>query len=139
MHRTAFTLSRKFKLLIVLATLGVALTLSQVGWSAPEAISVQTLMTRLASDQAPLVLDVRSAEEFAAGHIPGAINMPFRQVPERLDELQAITTDIVVYCEVGVRAAIAELALEQAGFEQILTLDGDIQAWRQAGLPLETD
>lgn len=139
MHRTAFTLPRKFKILIVLATLGVTLGLCQVGWSAPEEISVQTLMTRLASDQAPLVVDVRSAEEFAAGHIPGAINIPFREVPERLDELQAITTDIVVYCEIGVRAAIAELTLEQAGFEQILTLEGDIQAWRQAGLPLETD
>ena len=139
MHRTALTLPRKFKILIVLATLGITLALCQVVWSAPEEISVQTLMTRLESDQAPLLLDVRSAEEFAAGHIPGAINMPFREVPERLDELRATSTDIVVYCEIGVRAAIAELALEQADFEQILTLEGDIQAWRQAGLPLETD
>lgn len=113
--------------------------LGQMGWSAPESISPQELMTSLETAGAPLVLDVRSPAEYAAGHIPGAVNIPYREIPNRLDELTAFNqAEVIVYCEVGVRAGIAEKTLEQAGFQSVLTLEGDMRGWRSAELPITT-
>lgn len=118
-------------------SLAIFLAGGQVGSSSPVRISPQALMARLEADTAPLILDVRSPAEYAAGHIPTAVNIPYREVPQRWPELAATTTEtIVVYCEVGIRAGLAEMALEQAGFQQIVTLDGDIRGWRAAGLPI---
>jgi phage shock protein E len=128
-----------FKGILVTTLLVITLMLSPVSWSAPQAIAPAVLAHQLQTSSAPLVLDVRSESEYAVGHIPGAINLPYRQVPARLDELAAFQSrDIVIYCEVGVRAGIAGMALEQAGFESILMLEGHMQAWRQAELPIDT-
>ncbi|MGF1523631.1 MAG: rhodanese-like domain-containing protein [Leptolyngbyaceae cyanobacterium] len=130
----------RLKGLIILLGLGLTLFVSQSVWSSTELIAPQTLVPRLGTPQAPLILDVRSEAEYQAGHIPGAINMPYREVPNRLSEIAEFTgRELVVYCEAGVRAGIAELALEQAGFEHVRHLEGDMQRWRQADLPLETD
>ncbi|MEL6383319.1 MAG: rhodanese-like domain-containing protein [Cyanobacteria bacterium J06626_18] len=130
----------RLKGLIILLGLGLTLLVSQVGWSSADAIAPQALVSRLGTPQAPLILDVRSEAEYQEGHIPGAINIPYREVPDRLSEIADFTPrEVVVYCEVGVRAGIAELALEQAGFESIRHLDGDMRRWRQESLPLETD
>lgn len=123
----------------MLLSIGVAVVIGQANGSSLERIAPQELMSQLNSEDAPVVLDVRSEQEFVEGHIPGAINIPYRQIPDRLDEIDEFRSqEIVVYCEVGVRAGIAELMLEQAGFEQISTLDGDIEGWRQEGLPIDT-
>lgn len=96
-------------------------------------------MTQIEAGQAPLILDVRSPEEFEAGHIPGAINIPYREIPQQIDELiDYMMEEVVIYCEFGVRAGIAEVALEQAGFQKVFALEGDIRGWRQAGFPIET-
>lgn len=133
---------RQRQLLGVLSGLALIaiLVVAQVGWSAPETISAPALMARLNTDTAPLILDVRSPEEYAAGHIPGARNLPYREIPDQLATLSEFLTDeVVVYCEVGVRAGIAEIMLEQAGFQQVLPLEGDMQGWREAGLPISTE
>ena len=117
----------------------IILVSTQVSWSAPETISATALHLRLNTAAAPLILDVRSPEEYAAGHIPGARNIPYRELPEHLDALAAFRQEeVVVYCEVGVRAGIAESLLGQAGFEQVLSLEGDMQGWREADLPVST-
>jgi len=67
---------------------------------------------------------------------PHGGNIPYREVPQRWPELAEFTDEMVVYCEVGIRAAIAERILEQTGFQQIVTLAGDMRGWRAAGLPL---
>lgn len=134
------TLKTQLKGLIALCCLGVILMVSQISWSSADAIAPHTLVPRLNTPDAPLVLDVRSEAEYAEGHIPGAINIPYRDIPNRLAELADFTTrEVVVYCEVGVRAGIAELALEQAGFEQIRHLEGHMERWRQEDLPLVID
>ncbi|MEL7331266.1 MAG: rhodanese-like domain-containing protein [Cyanobacteria bacterium J06560_2] len=88
-----------------------------------------------------LILDVRTAEEYATGHIPSAINIDYRdisaQIKARSETLQAFKTKkVVVYCERGVRAGRAEAALTAAGF-QVIRLKGDIRAWKAAGLPIQ--
>jgi phage shock protein E len=96
------------------------------------------LAQRIQEGTAPLVLDVRSAEEYQAGHIPGAVNIPHDELPARLAELRISTTDeIVVHCESGRRAARAEEVLVQAGYSAVRDLDGHMKAWRAAGLPTE--
>jgi phage shock protein E len=95
------------------------------------------LATRLQTDTAPLVLDVRSQAEYSQGHIPGAIHIQHHELTERLDELPIRPTeDIIVYCEAGVRAARAEKILEAAGFESVRPLDGHMRAWRQQQRPI---
>ena len=87
---------------------------------------------------APLLLDVRTPEEYASGHVPGAVNIPHDQLGSRVNEIEAHRDqEVVVYCERGGRAANAAETLEAAGFITIRHLSGDMSAWRDAGLPTE--
>ena len=63
----------------------------------------------------PLVLDVRTSEEFDAGHLPGAVNLPVDALRSRLGELPT-SRDIAVYCQVGQRGYLATRILRQAGY-----------------------
>ncbi|MFK8183694.1 MAG: rhodanese-like domain-containing protein [Phormidesmis sp.] len=106
---------------------------------ATEQISVQALATQIEQNTAPLILDVRSPEEYAEGHIPGAINIEYRDIPNQLDTIRSFNSnEVIVYCERGVRAGVAERTLSDAGFEAVIQLTGSISAWRKADLPLST-
>ena len=82
------------------------------------------------------LVDVRSASEFAAGHIPGAVNIPMDQIEARLDDLRA-GVPIVLICQAGKRARMTAGLLEPCGRE-ISVLEGGTSAWIQAGLPVVT-
>ena len=84
------------------------------------------------------VLDVRTPEEFAAGALPGAINVDWkgRGFREALDGFDR-SAPVLVHCESGGRSTYAVEALRDLGFEHILHMDGGMRAWRQAGLPVE--
>lgn len=96
------------------------------------------LARQAAKDRDLVVLDVRAPEEFAAGHVPGAINVPHDQVEARLPELQTKLAgkDVVVYCRSGRRAGMALSVLEKAGFQRLGHLEGDMSAWSAAGRPI---
>jgi len=83
-------------------------------------------------------LDVREPEEFKAGHIPGAINIP-RGLLEFQIEQQAPDKNqtIVVYCRSGNRSALAAATLMKMGYKSILNMDGGWKAWQDAGYPAE--
>ena len=86
-----------------------------------------------------VVLDVRTAGEFAAGHIENAINIDvesgsFDSEIAKLDK----TVEYAVYCHSGRRSGIAADKLAAAGFEKISNLEGGIIAWQSAGYPLIT-
>lgn len=96
------------------------------------------LAARIDARTAPPIVDVRSAREYREGHIPGAININFRELKRRIDEIQAPkSTEIVVYCERGNRSKNAETTLRNAGFEFVLHLEGDIMTWCENNLPIE--
>lgn len=82
--------------------------------------------------QAQLV-DVRSASEFACGHIPGAVNIPMDQIEARVGDLLPGIA-VVLICQSGKRAAKTARLLEPCG-RQIAVLEGGTAAWIQAGLP----
>lgn len=70
-------------------------------------------------------LDVRTAEEFAAGHVEGAVNIPHTEVAARIGELQLPKdTDIALYCGSGRRAGIAIETLQQLGYTQLTNHGG---------------
>lgn len=95
-------------------------------------ISRDELAARLAAGEAPLVVDVRTPEEFATGRVPGARNLPHTELPDRLTELGPDRArEVVVYCERGGRAGEAEAALRAAGFTAVRHLEGDMSAWRR--------
>ena len=83
-----------------------------------------------------LVLDTRSPEEFAKGHIAGAINIPHTEVKNKLDWLKTFDQTIVVHCRSGRRALVAEQALLDANFTKLKHLEGDMKAWVAQELPL---
>jgi rhodanese-related sulfurtransferase len=102
-------------------------------------ISQADLLARLEKkDAGVVVLDVRTPDEFAAGHVPGARNVSHDQLAARLGELDALRDkDVVLYCRSGRRTALAEDVLRKAGFTKLLHLDGDYLAWQAANQPIE--
>lgn len=94
-------------------------------------ITPEALAERLAwGDRSLVVLDVRTPEEYAAGHVVGARNIPHTQVAERLAELgDARERDVVVYCRSGRRSELALETLRAAGFTRLFHLDGDWLRW----------
>ncbi|MFO7323610.1 MAG: rhodanese-like domain-containing protein [Chloroflexota bacterium] len=83
------------------------------------------------------LLDVRGATEYREGHLPNAYHIPLGQVAERLDELPRSRT-IVAYCSSGVRSQIVASLLKSRGFAEVANMDGGFDAWKAAGLPVET-
>lgn len=102
-------------------------------------LSGEELMARLDAGNAPLILDVRTPEEYAAGHIPGAVNIPHDVLGGRLAELgNDRDIEIVVHCQSGRRAATAEKLLIDEGYTGIQHLQGDMAEWHSAGRPVVT-
>jgi rhodanese-related sulfurtransferase len=118
-------------------------TVNQIIQEAAERISFMTmdeLRRRVASgDPGVRILDVREADAYAAGHIPGAVNLPRGQLELRVDSMfPDPTVRILAYCEFGKISTIAAGTLHSMGFLGAIALDGGIRSWREAGHPLET-
>jgi len=108
---------------------------SQGEGEAPE-MSAEDLSTRMASETPPVILDVRTPREYAEGHLPGAINVPHRALPERLAEILGFRDrQVVLYCERGKRSVMATAVLREAGFSSLWHLQGHMVAWRGQDLP----
>jgi rhodanese-related sulfurtransferase len=99
-------------------------------------ISSQQAEAQRAAGQSLVFLDVRTPEEFVSGHVPGAVNIPVKQLPDRLAELGK-GDRLVVYCERGPRAMAAVDTLSRAGYTDVSHMTGDMAGWRAAGLPIE--
>jgi rhodanese-related sulfurtransferase len=94
----------------------------------PGELSVRDLKARLDAGDAPVVLDVREAEELAIARLPFALHIPMHDVPARLSELDP-EQEIVVVCHHGMRSAHVAGFLEQQGFTRVRNLAGGIDAW----------
>lgn len=106
--------------------------------SARATITPAGLAARLEQRPRPAILDVRTASEYSAGHVPGAVNVPFTEIGARLSEIPAGPDDeLIVYCGHGPRAWMAGARLGRRGFRRLVYLGGHWAAWRRAGLPVE--
>ncbi len=85
--------------------------------------------------QAHTLVDVRTAEEFKSGYIPGAINISLQELNQKMNKIPK-DKPVVVYCRSGNRSAHAAQVLLQAGYTEVLDLGG-IFEWSRAGLPIK--
>lgn len=117
--------------LAVLSALAVP-AVADEAWTAPEISRAKVRAITATGSPTTAILDVRTPEEYAAGHVPGAINIPFDQVKDRLAEIgPGKDRPIVVYCRSGRRAAKALAVLHGAGYTHLSHMTGDMLAWKE--------
>jgi rhodanese-related sulfurtransferase len=104
-----------------------------------ELIDPSTLAERLSANGGELtVLDVRDADEFRSGHIPGSVHIPYGQLLDRQGELPRDRT-IAAVCSGGKRSGTAASILQREGFERIVHVaNGGVGTWRREGHPVES-
>ena len=83
------------------------------------------------SDNGFVVLDVRDEAAYRKAHIPGAVNIPLKELGYKLFRLDK-SKDIIVYCDAGVRSKVACRILINAGFKDVYNLTGGLKAWKYA-------
>ena len=94
--------------------------------------------TRLMNQSGSLVLDVRDAKDYAAGHLPRARHIPLKELAGRLGELAKFKEKpVIVTDKSGTRAGMACRFLRRSGFSNVFQLKGGVAAWQQASLPVE--
>ncbi|HOC10940.1 MULTISPECIES: rhodanese-like domain-containing protein [Thermomonas] len=94
-------------------------------------------LTALVNRDNALVVDLRAIGDFEKGHIAGAKNVQMSQFdPENKALAPAKSLPVVLVCQVGQTATTAAKRLRKAGFAQVAVLEGGIQAWQSADLPL---
>lgn len=81
------------------------------------------------------IVDVRSAKEYAGGHLDGSVNIPLNHLEERIDEVPQ-ADQVVVHCAGGYRSSIAVSLLQKHGRENVLDMVGGYKAWVQSKLPV---
>jgi rhodanese-related sulfurtransferase len=89
--------------------------------------------------EADVLIDVREADEFAAGHLPGAIHASRGMLEFKLSnspQLSSRDLKIVLYCKTSGRAALAACALHDMGYLQVQSISGGFDAWSAAGKPV---
>ena len=89
--------------------------------------------------EADVLIDVREADEFAAGHVPGAIHLSRGMLEFKMSanpELGARDLSIMLYCKTSGRAALAARALHEMGYLKVQSIAGGFDAWAAAGKPV---
>jgi rhodanese-related sulfurtransferase len=130
--------TRNWLLVLVFVLSGVMLLYPLVSRRLSPVREIGTLdATRLLNKEAPLVLDVREANEFEGGKLPNAVHIPLSQLKDRVAEIAKYTSrPVIVYCARGVRGGAATSALTRLGFKEVQSLRGGFRAWKDAGLPV---
>lgn len=123
-------------LVIALVLVKIDFTLAQT--SQVKALNPSEFEGLMKNKGAVRVLDVRTPEEIAEGHIIGAINLDynsanFKSEIAKLDKRRTY----LVYCKSGIRSDNAVSMMRAAGFTHLYSLDGGIDAWQEAGKPIE--
>jgi rhodanese-related sulfurtransferase len=101
---------------------------------------VADVKQRIESGEKFLLVDVREDNEWANGHLPGAVHMG-RGIIERDIETQVreTATKIILYCGGGFRSALVADNLQKMGYTNVESMDGGWRGWVEAGLPTEKD
>lgn len=140
-ERTGSYAAAFYLLAAVVAALGVAAWMVSIppgaepGHLRGAEVPAATLLEQIDSGTAPAIIDVRTETEFANGHVPGAMHIPFEAMRGRIDSIPGSRRDpVVVYCGHGPRAWMAGVVLRKHGFTDVRYLKGHFSGWRAAGL-----
>lgn len=137
-NKSVRTVSLAALLLVAVFAIGL-LVVSVVGeylpWQFSEEISPEQARRQISSGA--IILDVRTYEEFVGGHIEKSLQMPLENLTSLM---QALPHDrlIITVCNSGLRSIQARYILQEAGYTQVTSMTGGIQAWVKAGYPLVT-
>jgi rhodanese-related sulfurtransferase len=134
-----FTGNHPVLVIAFLGTLG-ALAYSEIARRFSSMKSVGPVeATRLSNREGAVFLDVRDDGEYKGGHIPEAIHIPIKQLPDRIAELNRFKTGpVIAYCRSGTRTSAVSGILKKHGFENVYNLSGGLAAWQNANLPIST-
>jgi rhodanese-related sulfurtransferase len=101
-------------------------------------VTASDLKRQIDARTAPVVIDVRSRHEFAAGHVPGALHVPFWQMRRQIENVSTFKDHpVVLYCGHGPRAYLAGRVLRRHGFKHVTYLEGHMKRWRELNFPIE--
>jgi rhodanese-related sulfurtransferase len=101
------------------------------------ALSATGAVTLINREKA-VVIDVSETEEFAAGHVGGAKNVPFGELEDKLPAAaKNKALPLILVCATGARANRAVAVAKKLGYEQAQALGGGLKAWKEANLPVE--
>jgi rhodanese-related sulfurtransferase len=93
--------------------------------------------TQLINQGKTVIVDVRDPAEFAGGHLRDAKNIPLKELPKRLSELEKFKAKTVLtVCQAGTQSPKAASTLKKAGFNEVVSLNGGVAGWQAQGLPL---
>lgn len=133
---TDFLLANWFWLALAMASAG------GLSWSFARGAAASLepgLAVQTVEREGGVFLDIRSAEEFARGHIVRAVNLPADDIAKRAKEINRHKEKpVVVVCQNGMRARQTVRKLGELGFQRPVILSGGMTAWRDAQLPLAT-
>lgn len=103
-------------------------------------VGVNDVKSRLDNQEAFFLVDVREESEYAAGHLPKALHLS-KGILER--DIEGVIPDldaqIILYCGGGFRSALAAENLQRMGYKTVISMDGGIRDWREAGFPIVHD
>ena len=117
---------------------GLALLIPALQSTANRASTLQ--VTQLINRGKSVVVDVRTTEEFAKGHLRDAKNIPLADLAKRIGELdKSKSKQVIVVCQSGNRADKAVKQFLAAGFAEVVSLEGGMAAWEAASLPTVSD
>ncbi|SFT97969.1 Rhodanese-related sulfurtransferase [Algoriphagus locisalis] len=125
-------------LVLVIAFALVNVSFAQAQSSKVKALNPSEFEGLMKNKGAVRVLDVRTADEMSEGYLPGAINIDFKNenFKSEIAKLDKRRT-YLIYCKVGGRSGEAAKMMREAGFTHLYSLDGGIDAWQEAGKPIE--
>lgn len=101
-------------------------------------VSAEEVHRALRGPEAPVLLDVRETDEVSTGRLPGAVAIPRGFLELRAEGEAPPDQPVVVYCASGTRSLLAGRTLLDMGYRAVRSLDGGIEGWKAAGLPVET-
>jgi rhodanese-related sulfurtransferase len=101
------------------------------------AIDPEALSERLGDADPPLVIDVRAPDQYSAGHIPSAVNVPVPRITAYKEEIEE-AAQAVLYCNDMRFTAVAEQMLRRSGVKAFFHLEGGLKAWTDRGLTVES-
>jgi hydroxyacylglutathione hydrolase len=103
--------------------------------SLPEMSVAELAVSMDTPKNAPRVMDVRDETEWAAGHIPGAVNLPAGLLAQGVEAPLDPDSPVALICGTGYRSAVAASLLKQRGMRNVIAIPGGMSAWTEAGLP----
>jgi rhodanese-related sulfurtransferase len=121
----------------IISFLCIAFLIAKRFWKNPGIVIIDAKAAKkMAADGSALILDVRTAGEFAAGHLIGARLIPIGDLQSRIEELASFKNrQLLIYCRAGNRSNIAGRILKNHGYSKVANLKGGILAWHALGYP----